>query len=127
VVGDTNLLWPAEADRLFDAGLPSSTQLNLFHLIEASAASAEEHERQRKRLQLCAVDGTLNMIHLAFSQIATGKSYFTLSDLRRALFQYKHWATERELQLIWDRYAGSSSEVTLSAFTHQLMPTVGRI
>lgn len=127
VVGNTNTFWPAEADRLIDAGLPSATQLNLFRLIEASAASAEENERQRKRLQLCHVDGLLNMLHHAFSMISTRKSYFTITDLRRALFQYKHWSTERELQLIWDRYAGGSNEVNLAAFTQQLRPTVGSI
>mmetsp|Transcript_146577 Transcript_146577/g.408363 ORF Transcript_146577/g.408363 Transcript_146577/m.408363 type:complete len:644 (-) Transcript_146577:209-2140(-) len=113
-----------DTDHLFHATLPSTVQQDLFRIIEAHATAADEIEGLRKQLMLTHADSLLTD---TFNAISGGKHFFTFVDLRRVLFQYKYWASERELELIWHRYARSADKVTLAGYAQQLQPVMSRV
>jgi len=113
-----------DTEFLFHTTLPSTTQTDLFRILEASAGAADEIEGLRKQLMLSYGD---RLLAETFTSISGGRHYLTFPDLRRALFQYKYWVSERELELIWARYAHGADKVTLTAYAQQLYPAMGRI
>lgn len=128
-MGDTHVIGrgidnPTNTDHMFQVSLPMSVQQDVYRIIEASANSADEIEGLRKQLTLAH---SPHLVGDAFNLISGGKKFFTFVDLRRVLFQYKYWSSERELQLIWHRYARGSDKVTSQAFTQQLEPVMGKV
>jgi len=115
---------PTNTDHLFYAPLTTTECDALYRIIEASAAAADEIEGLRKQLLLTH---SSHLITDAFNAISGGRHYFTFVDLRRALFEYKSWSSERVLQLIWHRYAKNGDHVSLESFARQLQPVMGRV
>jgi len=109
-------------DPLFYTPLSADEQVLVYRIIETSARAADEMETMRK--QLSFVHST-NFVDV-FNAISGGKNFFTFVDLRRFLFEYKHWSSEHELQLIWHRYARKAEQVDFTAFKRQLDPLMGR-
>jgi len=105
-----------DTDHLFYTALSTDEQQRVYRIIEASALAADEMEMLRKQLSLERSAYFFD----AFTAISGGKNFFTFVDLRRALFEYKNWSSEHELQLIWHRYAHKAEQVDFTAFKKQL-------
>ncbi|CAE7030357.1 unnamed protein product, partial [Symbiodinium sp. CCMP2456] len=76
----------------------------LHRTITAAAVAAEELEKDRLRLaQFLGHD--ITALSDVFSFLAQGRQGFTLPDFRRALTHLQLRASERDLYLIWQRYA----------------------
>jgi len=112
----------SDTDHLFYTALSTDEQAIVCRIIEASAMAADEMEGLRKQLSLAHSPYFANV----FNAISGGKNFFTFVDLRRALFEYKYWSSEHELQLIWHRYAHKADKVTFTAFQKQLEPLMVR-
>jgi len=112
-----------DTGHLFNASLPNTVQHDIYRIIEVSAGAADEVEGLRKQLTLTRSE---HMLSDTFAAISGGKHCFTFIDLRKVLFEHKFWSSERELQLIWQRYARGADHVTLAGFAAQLQPVMGR-
>jgi len=111
-----------DTDHLFYTALSSDEQALVYRIIEASAMAADEMETLRKQVSLVHSGYFVDV----FNAISGGKNFFTFVDLRRALFEYKYWSSEHELQLIWHRYAHKADQVNFATFKQQLDPIMGR-
>eukprot|EP00913_Durusdinium_trenchii_P026073 g24460.t1 len=79
-------------------------QAQMFGAFRCRPDSNSELERDRLRLaQLLGHDATV--LSDVFSFLAQGRRSFTLPDLRRALSHLHLQLSERDLKLIWNRYA----------------------
>jgi len=107
-----------------NAPLPVSSQYHLFRLLDTAARIADELEQGRRQLQLTSNgEGGLGMLSTAFAYIADARLSFLMGDLRRALFSQDILIPERQLGLLWRRYAPRAGmEINFSDFVRQLKP-----
>lgn len=106
--------------------MPVAAQYHLFRLLDTAARVAHELEQARKHLQL--MSGTsieeISMLSTAFAHIADGRLSLLMGDLRRALFGQGMSISERQLGLLWRRYAPQSGvEINFSDFVRHLKPS----
>lgn len=103
-------------------GLSVQARQQLCRVISAAAQAAEELEKDRLRLsQLLGHDATV--LSDVFSFLSQGRQSFTLPDLRRALTHLQLRLSERNLNLMWSRYAPyGSATVGFRDFIRQLKP-----
>jgi len=108
--------------------LSAAARYQLHRLVAISAHAAEELERDRKELaQQLAYD--MCAFSDIFYHISGGFLSFSMSDLRKAFLQQGlPLPTERELRLLWHRYAAqgdvasAAAGVGFSDFSRQLQP-----
>jgi len=112
-----------ETENLFQVGLSLTEREALTHIIEASAATAEEIDGLRRHLPLSEGPDVLSD---AFTLWSDGRGYLMRDDFRRGLTQYRSLLSERALHLVWHRYARGSERVTLAGFVKQLRPLMGQ-
>jgi len=103
-------------------GLSVQARQQLCRIISAGAHAAEELEKDRLRLsQLLGHDATV--LSDVFSFLSQGRQSFTLPDLRRALTHLNLRLSEKQLTLMWSRYAPHGSPtVSFRNFIRQLKP-----
>lgn len=109
-------------ETLFQVPLSLTEREALRHIIEASAAAAEEIEGLRRHLPLSEGPRVLEDVFALWSD---GRDYLDVDDFRKGLTQYRSLLSERATNLVWHRFAHSSERVTLEGFVHQLRPLIG--
>jgi len=122
VVGDRTAIRSGWDDETGSTRLSVAARQQLHRAIAAQAHAADELEKDRLRLaQLLGYDAT--GLSDVFNFVAQGRTSFSLADLRRTLCHLHIKATERDLDLVWKRYAPSgSATVTFPDFIRQLKP-----
>ncbi|CAE8717025.1 unnamed protein product, partial [Polarella glacialis] len=122
VVTDRGSIRNGWSDEAGASRLSSSSRDQLHRLIATAAHSAGDLENDRIRLsQLLGYDATC--LSDVFSFISQGRTSFTLADLRRAMCHLGLPASERELDLLWKRYAPlGEATAFFSDFVRQLKP-----
>ncbi|CAJ1406768.1 unnamed protein product [Effrenium voratum] len=106
----------------FAVRLSVQARQQLYRIISAAAHASEELEKDRLRLaQLLGHD--ITALSDVFTFLAQGRQRFTLPDLRRALAHLQSRASQRDLNLMWRRYAAQgAATVSFSDFLRQLKP-----
>lgn len=99
-----------------------ATQYHVYRLIETGARGAGELEYGRKQLSFMGTYDVLATLSDVFAHIACGRTSFTLSDLRLALFDNAMTPSEQELKMLWRRYSPGGREVAFPDFAHQTRP-----
>jgi len=122
VVGDRTAIRQSFEDESGASRLSVEARSQLHRTIAAAAQAAEELEKDRFRLaQLLGYDATA--LSDVFNFVAQGRSNFTLPDLRRALTHMEIKASEKELDMVWKRYAPhGGATVAFHDFMRQLKP-----
>lgn len=101
--------------------LPVAAQYHFFRLLGIAARVADELEQDRKQMQL--VEGGIGALSSAFAYIGDGRLAFLMGDLRRAFFGQDILIPERQLGLLWRRYAPQAGlEISFTEFMRQLKP-----
>eukprot|EP00933_Yihiella_yeosuensis_P041089 TRINITY_DN35531_c0_g1_i1.p1 TRINITY_DN35531_c0_g1~~TRINITY_DN35531_c0_g1_i1.p1 ORF type:complete len:195 (-),score=33.24 TRINITY_DN35531_c0_g1_i1:59-643(-) len=109
-------------EEIVGSAISTTCRHQLFRVITAAANAADELENDRTRLgQLVGFDATA--LSDTFSYVAQGRKTFTLPDLRRSVHFLGIKVSQKELDLLWKRYAPDDvASVAFPDFVRQLKP-----